>query len=88
MVSPVRIRQGSLAEAAAARVAALSSEEESITASGSLLNAWGVWLKQGFSGTGYDRETRVMGDFGSRLYLLERLEKTARTASGKPRTAQ
>lgn len=77
MVSPVRIRQGSLAEAAAAKVAALSSEEENITASGSLLTAWGVWIKQGFSGTGYDRETRVMGDFGSRLYLLERLEGTS-----------
>ena len=37
--------------------------------------AWGAWLKQGFSGTGYDRDTRVMGDCGSRLYLLERLEK-------------
>ena len=74
MVSPVRIRQGSLAEAAAAKVAALSSEEENITASGSLLTACGAWVKQGFSGTGYDRDTRVMGDFGSRLYLLERLD--------------
>lgn len=76
MVSPVRIRQGSLAEAAAAKVAALSSEEENITASGSLLTACGAWVKQGFSGTGYDRDTRVMGDFGSRLYLLERLDNT------------
>lgn len=74
MVSPVRIRQGSLAEAAAAKVAALSSEEENITASGSLLTTCGAWVKQGFSGTGYDRDTRVMGDFGSRLYLLERLD--------------
>lgn len=76
MVSPVRIRQGSLAEAAAAKVAALSSEEENITASGSLLTTCGAWVKQGFSGTGYDRDTRVMGDFGSRLYLLERLDST------------
>ena len=76
MVSPVRIRQGSLAEAAAAKVAALSSEEENITASGSLLTTCGAWVKQGFSGTGYDRDTRVMGDFGSRLYLLERLDSS------------
>ena len=75
MVSPVRIRQGSLAEAAAARLMALSCEEESVTASGSLLMACGAWLKQGFSGTGYDEETRVMGDQGSRLYLLERQEE-------------
>ena len=77
MVSPVRIRQGSLAEATASKLMALSSEEESIVASGSLLTACGVWLKQGFSGTGYDEKTRVMGDFGSRLYLLERQEAPA-----------
>lgn len=81
MVSPVRIRQGSLAEAAASKLMALSSEEESVVASGSLLTACGVWLKQGFSGTGYDEQTRVMGDFGSRLYLLERQEAPAATES-------
>ena len=32
---------------------------------------WGVWLKQGFSGVGREAQTRVMGDSGSRLYLLE-----------------
>lgn len=71
MVSPVRVRPGSLTEAAAEKLVRLPGEREELTASGDLLMKAGVWLKQGFSGTGFDGETRVMGDFGSRLYVLE-----------------
>ena len=46
-------------------------EQEDIQVPGGLLNDWGVWLKQGFCGVGRDGDTRVMGDSGSRLYLLE-----------------
>ena len=45
--------------------------EEDVLATGGVLADWGAWLKQGFSGVGRDGETRVMGDSGSRLYLLE-----------------
>ena len=71
MVSPVRVRPGSLAESAE-KLVRLPGEKEELTASGDLLMKAGAWLKQGFSGTGFDGETRVMGDFGSRLYVLER----------------
>lgn len=71
MISPVRIRPGSLTEKAAAKAVRLPGEEENLTASGDLLMKCGAWLKQGFSGTGYDGQTRVMGDCGSRLYVLE-----------------
>lgn len=74
MISPVHIRQGSLAESVAARAVELRSETEDLTASGGVLMTCGAYLKQGFSGTGYDQGTRVMGDCGSRLYLLERLK--------------
>ncbi|MBR2131792.1 MAG: alpha-galactosidase [Oscillospiraceae bacterium] len=70
MISPVHIRQGSLMESAAEKVMNLHSEQEDITASGDLLMTCGAFIKQGFSGTGWDNETRVMGDCGSRLYLL------------------
>ena len=46
-------------------------EQEDIQVPGGLLNDWGVWLKQGFCGVGRDGDTRVMGDSGSRLYILE-----------------
>lgn len=71
MISPVRIKQGSLVESVAARVMDLKSETEDLTASGQLLIARGAYIKQSFSGTGFDGQTRVMADCGSRLYLLE-----------------
>lgn len=70
MVSPVRISPGSLTEAVAAKVVRLPGEQENLTATGDLLMKYGVCLRQGFSGTGYDTETRVMGDSGSRMYVL------------------
>ena len=70
MVSPVRVRPGSMM-AAAEKLVRLPGEKEGTAASGDLLMKTGIWLKQGFSGTGFDGETRVMGDFGSRLYVLE-----------------
>lgn len=71
MISPIRIRQGSLTESVAARVMDLRSETEELAATGDVLMTCGAYVKQGFSGTGYDQDTRVMGDCGSRLYLLE-----------------
>lgn len=72
MISPVRIRPGSVTASMADRLVRLPGEREALRASGDVLNRFGVWLKQGFSGTGYDGETRVMGDNGSRMYILER----------------
>jgi len=72
MISPVHIRPGSLTASAADRLVRLPGERETLRASGDVLNRFGAWLKQGFSGTGYDSETRVMGDSGSRMYILER----------------
>ena len=74
MISPVRIRPGSLTASAADKLVRLPGEREDLRASGDVWNRFGVWLKQSFSGTGYDGETRVMGDSGSRLYILEREE--------------
>ena len=72
MISPVHIRQGSLVELAAARFMDLKSEQEDLVCDGGTLMACGAYIKQSFSGTGFDDQTRVMGDCGSRLYLLER----------------
>ncbi len=49
-----------------------SSEEEHTLATGDVLMSFGAYISQGFSGTGCGRFTRVMGDCGSRLYILER----------------
>ena len=70
MISPVHIKQDSLLEQIAEKVVAPKSEKEDLTASGDVLMKCGAYVKQGFSGTGWDNETRVMGDCGSRLYVL------------------
>ena len=73
MVSPIHIRQGSLMEVAAEKIMNLKSETEDITVCGETMMVCGAYVKQGFSGTGWDGETRVMGDYGSRLYILEEI---------------
>jgi alpha-galactosidase len=35
----------------------------------------GYRLKQQFSGTYYNQETRIIGDFGSMMYVVEPLEE-------------
>ena len=76
MISPVRIKPGSLTASMADKLVRLPGERETLRASGDVLNRFGAWLKQSFSGTGYDGETRVLGDSGSRLYILEREDDT------------
>lgn len=75
MISPVHIKQDSLMQRIAEKVIAPRSESEELSATGDLLMTCGAYVKQGFSGTGWDTETRVMGDGGSRLYLLEEQEQ-------------
>jgi alpha-galactosidase len=68
MISPVRMREGSLVHHVANRMVRLSSEREDLTASGARFNHAGFWPVQAFSGTGYSEGLRVMGDWDSRLY--------------------
>ena len=73
MISPIHIKQDSILQCIAEKVVAPKSEQEDLVASGDLLMKCGAYVKQGFSGTGWDNETRVMGDYGSRLYILSEM---------------
>lgn len=55
-----------------AETISLPGEIEHYTVSGSVLKYAGIKLNQQFSGTGFDDETRVLGDFGSRLYIIRK----------------
>lgn len=70
MISPIHIKQDSFLQHIAEKVVAPKSEQENLVATGDVLMKCGAYVKQGFSGTGWDNETRVMGDSGSRLYIL------------------
>ncbi len=71
MISPIHIKKDSLAHNLIALVKKMPGEKEDCTAYGDVFNHFGVKLKQGFAGTGYDEEVRLFQDYASRLYLWE-----------------
>ena len=70
-VSPVHVKQDSLVHNVMAKFVTMPGEVEDVSAYGSTLMSGGVKLKQAFSGTGYNEETRFFQDFSSRLYFME-----------------
>ena len=52
----------------------LKNAVEDVTVSGAAL-ASGILLKPMFRGTGYDENQRTYGDFGSDLYIIEKMEE-------------
>ena len=71
MISPVRLRVGSMVHTLADKIICLEEREVDITASGQMFCAAGFYPTQAFSGAGYTDGTRVMKDGDSRLYFWE-----------------
>ncbi|HPB42187.1 MAG TPA: alpha-galactosidase, partial [Sphaerochaeta sp.] len=74
MVSPVHITEGGIAQETISKALSLDSEVEHYRLSGEQIAFGGIKLNQQFGGTGYDSMTRVLGDFGSRIYLFKRID--------------
>lgn len=74
-VSPVHITEDGMMQSIVNKVYMMDGEEEEYTASGELLMYAGVKLKQRFIGTGMNENTRVMGDFSSRLYVVKKIKE-------------
>jgi alpha-galactosidase len=74
MVSPVHITEGGIAQETISKALSLDSEVEHYRLSGEQIAYGGIKLNQQFGGTGYDSMTRVLGDFGSRIYLFKRID--------------
>ena len=70
-VSPIHIKQDSLAHNLVARFVKMEGESEDYVIYGDALMYGGVKLKQSFGGTGYNEEVRYFQDFGSRMYFME-----------------
>jgi alpha-galactosidase len=73
-ISPIPITEGGITQETISKAIALDSEVEHYRASGEQIAWGGIKLNQQFGGTGYDSMTRVLGDFGSRIYLFKRVE--------------
>lgn len=73
-VSPIHIKQDSLAHNVIAKFVKMDGELEDYHIYGDALMYHGVKLKQAFGGTGYSDQVRYFQDFGSRMYFMEREE--------------
>ena len=71
-VSPVDVDPNGLLLRAADRRVELPDGQENLTASGAALMS-GILLKPMFRGTGYDKNQRTQGDFGSNVYVIEEM---------------
>jgi alpha-galactosidase len=72
-VSPVKLKADGAVLRFADRHFAMTDGQESYTCSGAALRA-GIGLAMQYSGTGYAPTLRILGDFGSSLYLAEERE--------------
>lgn len=72
-VSPVKIKEEGIIQAAIDRAYAMDTEVEEYTVTGAALMYAGIKLNSRFVGTGLGEGTRVMGDYSSRLYTIEKI---------------
>ena len=75
MVSPVLLKADSQLKKVLDKHLMLDNEEERHIISGDVLAYSGLRLSPQFSGTGFGPGTRVLGDFGSRIYHIVRVKK-------------
>lgn len=71
-VAPVEIRPDGFIIRTADKLFAMPDGAEDITASGAAIMS-GLKLNNQFLGTGYSPELHMLGDFGSALYLIEKI---------------
>ena len=72
-VAPVNVNPNGLLLHAADSRFTLDDGQEDLVASGSALMS-GILLMPLFRGTGYDKNQRTQGDFGSNVYVIEEME--------------
>ena len=70
-VSPVKMKENGIVHQLVSDNYLFEANKESFEAGGDELMYAGLKLKHQFIGTGYNESLRHMGDFGSRVYLLE-----------------
>ncbi|WP_321300880.1 alpha-galactosidase [uncultured Sphaerochaeta sp.] len=73
-VSPLPITEGGIAQDTISKAVSLDSEVEHYRVTGEQVAWAGIKLNQQFGGTGYDAMTRVLGDYGSRIYIFKKIK--------------
>ena len=70
-ILPVKLNTDGILVHTASGIYMMPCEEESYTAWGDLLLRAGIARKQGFTGTGYSEDVRLMPDFAGRLFAVQ-----------------
>jgi alpha-galactosidase len=74
-VLPIRVKMNGLVYKAICYFYKLKGETENYQVKGNLLMNAGIRLKQQYMGTGFNDNVRVLGDFGSRLYIINEIKE-------------
>lgn len=77
-VSPVRIKLNGKIHNLISRIYKIPSEKEVYVLNAEMMKYSGIRLFSQFAGTGFGSKVRVLGDFGSRIYLIEKSETIER----------
>lgn len=74
MVLPIRVNERGWLVQQIGKRKTMNGEKESYVIYGSDLNNGALKLKQQWMGTGFNDDVRALGDFGSRIYYIKKLE--------------
>lgn len=75
LVLPIRVRLNGKIHNIISRVYKLKGEDESYIISDDALKEAGIRLSSQFLGTGFSDKVRVLGDFGSRIYFVNKIQE-------------
>ena len=75
LVLPIRVRLNGKIHNIISRVYKLKGEDESYIISDDALKEAGIRLSSQFLGTGFNDKVRVLGDFGSRIYFVNKIQE-------------
>lgn len=74
-ISPIKIKEDHLIQNFLDKFYMFKLETEFINMNGDQLMKCGFFPKHQFTGTGYNKDVRIMGDFGSRIYKISAKEE-------------
>lgn len=75
-ISPVHLKEDGILFSLISKIKDMPTEHDHGFASGNVLLSMGPCLAQEWTGSGYNENIRLMGDFSSRLYVISKVEKS------------
>lgn len=74
-VTPIEIKNDGMIQHFISKVYSYETENEEFFAYGDMLNEVGFMPKEQFSGCGFNENVRLMGDYSSRLFIIDKIDE-------------